>query len=215
VLAEERGAMIHIADYGLGNPASIVNMLRKAGHEAMVTASADDLKAASKLILPGVGAFDHAMRNLKERDLIDVLTEKALGERVPTLGICLGMQIMTRSSEEGDLPGLGWISAATRRFFFPDAERQDLRIPHMGWNQIGRFDAGHPLLAGLPAAARFYFVHSYHVTCDEPADVLATAHHGYEFAAIVAHHNIVAVQFHPEKSHTFGLTLLKNFAEQC
>ena len=203
--------MIVIIDYGLGNPASVKNMLRKAGHAAEVTSDHSAIRAASRLILPGVGAFDHGMQNLADRGLIDVLNDAALERKVPTLGICLGLQLMSRRSEEGVLPGLGWLAADTVRFQFPPGAG-DLRVPHMGWNTVTK--AADTFFSGeLPRDARFYFFHSYHVRCDNAADVALTAPYGGEVVAAAVRGNIAGTQFHPEKSHKFGLALLKSFVE--
>jgi len=202
---------IVVIDYGLGNPASVKNMLRKAGHQAEVTADHAAIRSASRLILPGVGAFDHGMQNLADRGLIDVLNEAVLVRRVPMLGICLGLQLMSRRSEEGVLPGLGWFAADTIRFAFPP-EAHDLRIPHMGWNTVAKTSDTF-LAANLAADARFYFVHSYHVRCDDRADVALTAPYGGEVVAAAVKGNIAGTQFHPEKSHKFGLALLRSFVE--
>lgn len=201
--------MIAIVDYGMGNLGSIRNMLRRLGVEAAVTSDHSAIQSAQKLILPGVGAFDHGMQNLSRLGLIPVLNDVAIGKKTPILGICLGMQLLSQSSEEGQLPGLGWIDAETVRFRFPENSDR-LKIPHMGWNFI-TCKKPHPLLEGL-ADSRFYFVHSYHVRCNRSEDVLATCSHGVGFTAAVCKENILGTQFHPEKSHRFGMTLLKNFA---
>jgi glutamine amidotransferase len=203
--------VIVIVDYGLGNPASVRNMLRKAGHSAEVTANHSAIRGASRLVLPGVGAFDHGMQNLADRGLIDVLNESILERKVPILGICLGLQLMSRRSEEGVLPGLGWLAADTVRFRFPP-EANGLRVPHMGWNTVTA-TADTFLSAHMSADARFYFVHSYHVRCDDPADVALTAPYGEDVAAAAVKGNIAGTQFHPEKSHKFGLALLRSFVE--
>ena len=201
--------MIAILDYGLGNPASVRNMLRKAGHDAEISADPAVLRSATRLILPGVGAFDHGMQNLEERGLIPVLTDAALERKVPFLGICLGMQLLSRGSEEGKRPGLGWLAADTVRF---NLSESDLRVPHMGWNTVIRKRDSF-LADQLPADARFYFVHSYHVRFEDAADVALVAHYGTEVAAAACRGNVAGTQFHPEKSHKFGLALLKAFAE--
>ena len=205
----ERG--IVIVDYGLGNPAAVRNMLRKAGVAALISSDHGVILAAKRLILPGVGAFDEGMRNLADRGLIGVLHKAVLEQRRPVLGICLGMQLMTRGSEEGELPGLGWIAGATRRFRFAD-DAVNLRVPHMGWNTVRGRGAGF-LGTALAPEARFYFVHSYQVQCEEPSDIALTASYGGDVVAGVARGNIAGTQFHPEKSHRFGLDLLAAFAE--
>ena len=203
--------MIVIVNYGLGNLGSILNMLRKIGAEAMISSAPREIGDAQKIILPGVGAFDNGMKNLEERGLVPLLTEMVLFRRTPVLGICLGMQLLGESSEEGTLPGLGWIEARALHFRFPEADRT-LKIPHMGWNTVEAKKES-PLFSGVDAESRFYFVHSYYVDCRCPEDVLTTTWHGLEFTSSLQRGNIFGVQFHPEKSHKFGLKLLKNFVE--
>lgn len=199
--------MIAIVDYGMGNLGSIQNMFKRIGAAARVTGDPAVLADARKILLPGVGAFDSAMQRIADAGLREVLDRKALQERVPTLGICLGMQLLTRGSEEGQLPGLGWIAASTKRF----PAIAGLKVPHMGWNLVTPTQPS-PLTDGLPAESRFYFVHSYYVQVDDPADSLLRTHYGIDFDAAVAHGNIYGAQFHPEKSHKFGMKLLANFA---
>lgn len=208
--------MIVIVDYGLGNLGSIVNMLLRLRVDVQRSRSIEDILRADRLILPGVGAFDAGMQALEQAGLIPVLERKVRQERTPLLGICLGMQLLTQGSEEGRLPGLGWFQAATRRFRFdpppqPEAGVPRLRIPHMGWNYID-VCRNHPILDEMHPEPRFYFVHSYYVQCACPEDVVATAAYGGRFDAIIARDNLVGAQFHPEKSHKFGLKLLENFA---
>jgi imidazole glycerol-phosphate synthase subunit HisH len=202
--------MMVIIDYGMGNVGSIANMLKKIGAKAVVASDVSRIENARGLILPGVGAFDSGMRNLRDSGLIDVLTRKVTLEKVPVLGICLGMQLMTRSSEEGTSAGLGWIDAETVRFRF-GAEDKTLRIPHMGWNTVLPVSES-TLFDNTGDEQRFYFVHSYHVVCDDEADVAAKTHYGYDFVSALQKENIMGVQFHPEKSHRFGMKLLMNFA---
>jgi glutamine amidotransferase len=204
--------MIVVVDMGVGNIGSIVNMLKKVGAQAVVSSDPAVIEGADKLILPGVGAFDNGMRNLTERRLVPVLTRKVREERTPILGVCLGMQLFTERSAEGRLPGLGWLAADTVRFSF-EADQGRLKVPHMGWNTL-RVCRPHPLFADLDDEPRFYFVHSYHLVCRDPGTVLAETSHGYAFPAAVGDGNIVGVQFHPEKSHRFGMRLLANFAER-
>lgn len=203
--------MIVIVDYGMGNLGSIQNMLRKVGAEAKISAEAEDIERADKLILPGVGAFDTGMLQLRQRGLIELLNRKALEEKTPILGVCLGMQLMGKASEEGRLAGLGWLDAECIRFRF-EAETSRLKIPHMGWNTVSIQREG-TLFKDMPPEPRFYFVHSYHLVLREAGDVLATTEHGYAFVSAVQRGNIMAVQFHPEKSHKFGMRLYKNFVE--
>ena len=200
--------MITIVDYGMGNLGSICNMFKRIGTAVEVTSNVARIAAARKLLLPGVGAFDAAMSRIKERGLREVLDRKALDERIPVLGICLGMQLLCNQSEEGKLPGLGWIDADVRRFRV--STETPLKIPHMGWNTVD-VQKPNPLIATDEGEQRYYFVHSYHADCRNHSDVLATAHYGYNFAAAVSRDNIMGVQFHPEKSHRFGLALMRRF----
>lgn len=202
--------MITIIDYGMGNLGSIRNMLKKIDVESEITSDLAKIKRAQKLILPGVGAFDNGMENIKKGELLPILNDLVLNKKVPVLGICLGMQLMTRRSEEGVLPGLGWIEADTKRFVFPAESK--LKIPHMGWNNIKIAKYG-PISKDLNNASRFYFVHSYHAVCDHDQDILFETNYGYDFASAFQKNNIIGVQFHPEKSHKFGMTLLRNFSE--
>ena len=203
--------MITIIDYGMGNLGSILNMLKKVGVKARISSNADETASAEKLILPGVGAFDPAMRRLRESGLGDLLAEMVLGRKVPVLGLCLGMQLLTESSEEGNLSGLGWIKGETRRFRF-NLDAPALKVPHMGWNTVSTNPAK-PLVAGLYDPSRFYFVHSYHVELADSADAAGWTHYGYDFVSVIQKGHIMGTQFHPEKSHKFGMRLLKNFAE--
>lgn len=204
---------ITIVDYGVGNVGSIQNMLKKIGARSVVASSAGQILEATKLILPGVGAFDAGMATLADSGLIDALNHKALDEKTPVLGLCLGMQLMTMGSEEGKLPGLGWVKAETVKF--DAAASPGLKIPHMGWNLVAPAKES-AILRGFPTDARFYFVHSYHVRCDDRADPLLCASYGpITFDAGFQHENLYGFQFHPEKSHRFGMWLLKNFAELC
>lgn len=200
--------MIAIIDYGVGNLRSIRNMLRRGGVDSVISGDPQDLRRAEKLILPGVGHFRYGMDRLRERGLVDVLNELVLDGRKPVLGICLGAQLLGRRSQEGDCEGLGWLPMNTVAF---DRTRlsKDERIPHMGWAETTHTD--HELFQGQ-TEARFYYVHSFHMQCDDPDLVISTARHGYEFTTGVAGGNVMGVQFHPEKSHMFGLQVLKNFA---
>ncbi len=202
--------MIVVIDYGMGNVGSVVNMLRKVGAEADATGEPARIAQATKLVLPGVGAFDAAMTRLHDRDLVPVLNRRVLDDGVPILGICLGMQVMTESSEEGDERGLGWFEGGTRRFRF-DGPEPRLRVPHMGWNVI-RAVKPTPLFDGMYDEPRFYFVHSYHVYCRNVEDVMLTTDYGGTFVSGISRGNIYGVQFHPEKSHKFGMHLVRRFA---
>ena len=199
--------MISVLNYGMGNLGSVLNMLKRIGVQAEIVDDPASLSMATKILLPGVGAFDNAMKRINESGFREVLDKKALVEKVPILGICLGMQLLTRGSEEGVLPGLGWIAADTIRF--PDAP--GLKVPHMGWNVVKKAKSS-PLTADLPPEPRFYFVHSYKVTCDSEENVLCSTDYGTVFHSGIYRDNVLGVQFHPEKSHFFGMKLLENFA---
>ena len=203
--------MIVIIDYGMGNLGSIQNMLKKIGVQAEISSKRHDIESADKLILPGVGAFDAGLKNLDERGLIPVLQNQVIKNKTPILGICLGMQLMTKSSEEGDRPGLGWIDATTVRFKF-GKEEQNLKIPHMGWNTVN-LKKQITLFRDMFEEPRFYFVHSYHVICNNEENILATTNYGDDFVSAFQKGNIIGVQFHPEKSHKFGMKILKNFVD--
>ncbi|MBN2227233.1 MAG: imidazole glycerol phosphate synthase subunit HisH [candidate division Zixibacteria bacterium] len=200
---------IVIVSYGLGNLGSIKNMLKKVGFPSVISGNPDDIAAADKVVLPGVGAFDNGMKHIVETGLLPVLNRKVLEEKTPLLGICLGMQLLAKKSDEGKRDGLGWIDAEVRKFDF--ADQPHLKIPHMGWNYV-RKTGDLPLTENLDGKTRFYFVHSYHVVCRNTADIILTCDYGGEFTCAVQHDNIMGVQFHPEKSHRFGMQLLKNFA---
>lgn len=203
--------MIAIIDYGMGNLGSISNMLGRIGVPAVVTSDPTIIRSADRLILPGVGAFDHAVKNLEARGITPVLHDRVLGQKTPILGICLGMQLLTKRSDEGELPGLGWLDGETVKFQFDDP---NVKIPHMGWNTV-ELARTSPVFEGLEDGARFYFVHSYRVHCNNPEDVIATTNYGVTFHSCVGRENICGTQFHPEKSHRFGLRLLRNFAQEA
>jgi glutamine amidotransferase len=204
--------MIVIVDYGMGNLGSIANMLKKVGaKDVKISCNASDIEQADKLILPGVGAFDSGMQRLRETGLIGLLSEKVLNARTPTLGVCLGMQLMTKISEEGELPGLGWIDAETIRFRF-DPEQNKLKVPHMGWNTVNIQRQG-VLFENMYPDPRFYFVHSFYVVPHNPEDILTTTEYGNQFTSALQRDHLMAVQFHPEKSHKFGMKLYRNFVE--
>jgi len=202
--------MITIIDYKTGNLGSIQNILKRIGEDSIVTSDKDEIARATKLILPGVGAFDTGMRNLTGLNLIDILSKKVIEEKIPVLGICLGMQLLSKGSEEGSLPGLGWIDASTVRFEFEDST--EYKIPHMGWNFIRQHKTGR-LFDNMYPDSRFYFVHSYFFSANDPEDVLTSTTYEIEFTSAIERGNILGVQFHPEKSHKFGMKLLKNFVD--
>jgi len=202
--------VITIIDYNTGNLGSIQNILKRIGEESIITSDKKLIAGAKKLILPGVGAFDTGMSNLMELDLVGILNKKVLDDKTPILGICLGMQLLSEKSEEGSLKGLGWIKGETRRFNFINT--QEYKIPHMGWNFIQQKKDSR-LFTAMFADARFYFDHSYFFMTADSSDILASTTYDTEFASAVEKGNIIGVQFHPEKSHKFGMKLLKNFVD--
>jgi glutamine amidotransferase len=203
--------MITIIDYNSGNLGSIKNMLKQLGISSQITNNKESIEKTEKLILPGVGHFDYGMQQLKESGLIPLLNKKVLEDKTPILGICLGVQLLTESSEEGIEKGLGWIKGKTIAF---DKTKlaSNQKIPNMGWTDVGNFNQS-KLFENMPEDPRFYFVHSYHLELDNPTDCLVTSNYGYEFAAGIENENILGVQFHPEKSHKYGMKLLENFAK--
>lgn len=202
--------MITIADYGLGNVLAFKNVYKRLGIECRAASTAAGLEGASRIILPGVGAFDHAMALLDASGMRDTLDELVLGRGVPVLGICVGMQILAQSSEEGCARGLGWIAGRVKKFDVAQS-RTLMRLPHMGWNDV-QPTAASALFAGLESDARFYFLHSYYFQCDRAEDSLARAEYGAPFSCAIRSGKIYGVQFHPEKSHHWGTRLLRNFA---
>jgi len=202
--------MITIIDYGMGNLGSVANMIKKVGGKSIITSDKEEIQKAIKILLPGVGAFDNAVKNLKKLDLLDLIKEKVLMGNIPIMGICLGMQLLTKGSEEGELEGFGFIDAFAKKFKF---ENKKLKVPHMGWNTV-KLQKKSNLFEGMENQEnRFYFVHSYAVECNEKQDILTTTNYGYEFVSSFEKGNIIGCQFHPEKSHKFGMALFKNFVE--
>ena len=202
--------MIAVIDYKTANLGSIMNMLRHIGIDAKVAARPDELTGASHIVMPGIGHFDTCARNLAELGFAQALEEPVLARGIPLLGICVGAQLLTRGSEEGDRPGLGWIAARTRRFpAMPEDPRY--KVPHMGWNHVNP-TRPHPLFEGFDVPPRAYFVHSYCMECDDQAAMLGETTHGISFASAIGRDNIAGLQFHPEKSHRFGMKMLANFA---
>ena len=203
--------MITIIDYGMGNLGSIQNMFKYLEIESKIENDPDKIKNASKILLPGVGSFDTAMKKINESDLKEVLNEKALKEQVPVLGICLGMQLLTNCSEEGKFEGLGWVDAQTINF--KDKIDKKLKIPHMGWNIVNK--SNDSLLTKdfeTFDEVRFYFVHSYFVKVEDEKNSILKTKYGIEFDSAIQKDNIYGAQFHPEKSHKFGMKLFENFA---
>ncbi len=203
--------MLTIIDYGLGNILAFANVYRRANIPFAIATSAGDLKQASRIILPGVGAFDHAMNLLNASGMRAPLDELVLEKKVPVMGICVGMQILADASDEGREAGLGWVKGRVRKFDVSGFS-QATHLPHMGWNDVTPARPG-ALFAGLENDARFYFLHSFYFECAHPADALAMANYGGDFSCAVQADNIYGVQFHPEKSHHFGTQLLKNFSD--
>lgn len=203
--------MIAIIDYGLGNVKAFANVYKKLNIPAIIVKQAEDLKKASKMILPGVGAFDNAMQRLEKSGMRQFLDEMVLHCHVPVLGICVGMQMLACSSEEGSLPGLAWIDGEVKRFKLSSL-RHSICVPHMGWNDVKPVKKN-GLLQGLDLGARFYFLHSYYFQSHRNEDIIAVTDYNGKFTCAVNFGNVFGVQFHPEKSHQWGIRLLKNFAE--
>jgi glutamine amidotransferase len=201
--------LITIVDYGLGNIRAFLNVYRRLNIDAKTATNRQELEGASKVILPGVGSFDHAMEQLQGSGMRETLDDLVLNRRVPILGVCVGMQMLARSSEEGTASGLGWIAGTVRRLSALTAEK--LPLPHMGWNDV-RVVSSDRLFDQLGSSARFYFLHSYYFHCDRVDDAAALSSYGQEFACAVHSENIYGVQFHPEKSHRWGTRVLQNFA---
>lgn len=201
--------MIVIVDYECGNIASVLNMIRKAGGDATVSGSHEVIQQASKLVLPGVGAYDQGMSHLHAKQLPEILQARAAAG-VPLLGICLGMQLLGLGSEEGKIPGLGLIAARFKRFVF-NADSA-MRIPHVGWNTV-HTQKTNPLIPSDQEEKRYYFDHSYYAVCAHEEDILATTEYGHGFPSAYSRESVYGVQFHPEKSHRFGLSLIKQFLD--
>ncbi len=203
--------MIKIIDYGLGNIQAFVNVYKQLHLPVEVAKNPDDLSGATKLVLPGVGAFDHAILRLNDSGMRQQLDDMVLKQKIPVLGICVGMQILSDSSDEGTLPGLGWVPGNVKAFEF-ESQISNLPLPHMGWNDLSA-NSNCRLFSGLELGASFYFLHSYYFECLQPENSIAITFYGQNFTCAVAADNIYGVQFHPEKSHQSGLVVLKNFAE--
>ena len=201
--------MITVVHYGIGNIASVVNMIRKVGGAAKVCSTSDEIFAAKKIILPGVGSFDHGIEQLHKLNLFSPILEK-VAEGTPLLAICLGMQLLGNRSDEGRLNGLGLIDAEFIRFSFEGSS--PYRVPHVGWNHV-EVKKENPLIPKNGSEQRFYFTHSYHALCKNQTDVLTVTEYGYSFISAYCRKNVFGVQFHPEKSHRFGSALIKRFLE--
>ena len=202
--------MITIVNYGLGNIGSIVNMFKRIGVQSLVTSDKKDIEQATKLLLPGVGHFDAAMKNIDELDIRGILEKKVIEEQTPILGICLGMQLLTNGSEEGDLDGFGWIDARAKKFSFP--HNRELKVPQMGWNLV-QVSNDCKLSQGFDEDFRYYFVHSYYVEVSNQSNSMLKTEFGVKYDSGIFKDNIFGVQFHPEKSHKYGIKLLSNFAK--
>lgn len=203
--------MIVIVDYGMGNLGSVLKALKYLKVDAKISTSVADIENASKLILPGVGHFSRAMDKLRELDYVDALNKRVLDDKIPVLGICLGMQLLAKHSEEGDSEGLGWIDASIKKFEIEDKLRW--KVPQMGWNSID-IKRSNLLLDDIEQGELFYFVHSFYMTCEESEDILASTNYSGDFTSIVQKDNIFGTQFHPEKSHDQGLRLIANFVSK-
>jgi glutamine amidotransferase len=203
--------MIVIVDFGMGNLRSLQSKLKMIKVESLVSSNPTEIEQASKLILPGVGHFAKGMQNLEERGLIPVLNRQVLEKKIPVLGICLGMQLLGLSSEEGDAKGLGWVDTKVIRFHF---ENPKIRVPHVGWNMLSPKKES-VLFKGVPVDKKpFYFTHSYHAISGDDSIVGATTDYGYPFVSVVEKENIYGTQFHPEKSRFYGLHMIENFVRE-
>ncbi len=203
--------MIAIIDYGLGNILAFLNVYNRLNIPVTVAKSAVDLRSATRLILPGVGSFDHAMQQLDQSGMRQLVEQLVMRDKVPVLGICVGMQMLAKSSEEGELPGLGWIDGTVKKFDLL-AMPSGTNLPHMGWNDVNPVVTG-GLFKGIEQDSLFYFLHSFYFECHQQSNILALSDYGGNFSCAVRQDNVYGVQFHPEKSHHFGSQLLKNFAE--
>jgi len=198
-----------VIDYGMGNIGSVVNMIKKVGYTCIVSSNKNDILNATKLILPGVGSFDEAIKNLQDLDIIESINNQVLQNNIPILGICLGMQLLTNGSDEGKIPGLGYIDAYARKLNL----NEDVIIPHMGWNLLD-IKKDNLLFDEELLEQRFYFVHSFFIECQDNIDILSKTSYGVKFVSSFQKNNIIGVQFHPEKSHKFGKNFFKNFLEK-
>jgi glutamine amidotransferase len=202
--------MIALIDYGVGNIRAFTNIYKKLGIPVKIAKNAEDLRGITRIILPGVGAFDHAMEQLERSGMRQRLDELVMQEKVPVIGICVGMQMLAHSSDEGVRPGLGWMDASVKKF---DGSKisYSTHLPHMGWNDVKPVKKNE-LLNGLENESKFYFLHSYYFHCNDTRDTIANTDYGIQFSCAVNKNNIYGVQFHPEKSHQYGIQLLNNFA---
>ena len=204
--------MIVIVDYGMGNLGSVLKAFQKNNIKAMISTSIHDIEIAEKLVLPGVGHFGNGMKKLIEYNYIDILNQKVMGDGIPILGICLGMQLFAKFSNEGNVSGLNWIDANVEKFNVSD--KLKWKIPHIGWNSIKIHQVDNLLLNGISDNELFYFVHSYHMSCNNSNNIISTSMYSHEFVSSVSKGNIYGTQFHPEKSHNEGWKIIKNFANK-
>lgn len=202
--------MISVIDYGLGNLGSVLNMIKKVGGQAKLVSTPEEILESSKLILPGVGSFDAGMRFLSDNGLAEAIKKVATDKSATLLGICLGMQLLLDNSEEGSIPGLGLIAGSVKKF---DANRYDIRVPHMGWNTVKPVKESAIFNINDEEELRFYFVHSFYVDCTYREDIVSLTNYGHDFVSAFQQRNVIGVQFHPEKSHRFGMSLIKKFVE--
>jgi len=200
---------IIIIDYGVGNLGSVKNMFKRIGIEALISGDIEEIRTADKLILPGVGRFDYGIEQLNKLNLVNIIKEKVEINKTPILGICLGVQLLTEFSEEGGVEGLGFIKGKTIAFDKTKLQSNQ-KVPHMSWTKVKDYTQS-KLFKNMHNEPKFYFVHSYHLQVESTSDVMVTANYGYDFTAGVEKDNILGVQFHPEKSHGFGMKLLENF----
>lgn len=205
--------MVTIIDYGVGNINAFLNIFKQLNIPAATAKKVEDLEQATKLILPGVGHFDYAMQRFNDSGMKDKVNELVLQKKLPVVGVCVGMQMMAKGSDEGNLEGLGWVDAHVHKFDAAQVSAK-LPLPHMGWNDI-QLTKNTPLLQDLDENPRYYFLHSYYFKCENNDDIIAETDYGIKFTSAINHKNIFGAQFHPEKSHHFGIQLLKNFAEKC
>lgn len=203
--------MISIIDYGVGNVKAFLNIYKKLGHNAQLASKVDQLEDSKKLILPGVGHFDYAMKKFQDSGLYEKVNSLVLEQKMPIVGVCVGMQMMARRSDEGNEIGLGWIQADVVKFDVTKIKFKP-HLPHMGWNDV-HIKNPNLLLSNFPSESKFYFLHSFYMVCDHQDDIVATADYGIKFSCIVNHENVYGIQCHPEKSHGFGVQLLDNFAK--
>jgi glutamine amidotransferase len=204
--------MICIVDYGVGNIQAFLNLFKRLGLEARRANNPEGLSGAARLILPGVGHFDHAMQSLNDSGMRPKLEDLVLGSLVPVVGVCVGMQMLAQGSDEGSLPGLNWVPGRVRAFATQSLST-DLPMPHMGWNQVHPHSSSKLFSRGFEGVSQFYFLHSYFFDAEDKRDVVAKANYGLDFDAVVSRGHIHGVQCHPEKSHHWGEQFLKNFVE--